>query len=580
MKLILLFLLTVITANYTFAQWSINPNVNIKVCDIQQKQFMPKITLTADGSFYVTWIDGRTDNNLKLYIQRYNSAGVAQLSENGILVNNKSQNKWINDYDLTNDGVNAIIVYSDKRAATGTDTTVIPYIYKISPQGEFIWNSDGIALSSLTTSYQSSPKVTILSDGNILTLWTSRNNVTKTTSLMFQKLNSAGTFLFSNQVNINPDNGKSFFYPSIVPTSSGAFFVTYVIGPKDTINGTYFNSEIRCAKYNNAGTLTWYETVCGFSNIFNDMKPSSIPDKSGGVLIGFHEWNNQVLYAKVQRYSSTGARLYVNSGVNLSNRNTRDHTDPIIGITSNNYVYAWFNDYVSSFGGAGGLTGQKISPNGSIVWAPEGFSQIRNILIGVRCRAASCIALDSSIIVTYTVYYAVFPQVSQVWAFKLKYNDQLEWHKQFSNESSHKDNLSSVLSSNGMSINVWKDARGNVDSTAGGIYIQNVKGDGTLGPVNIKQVSSVILEKYSLYQNYPNPFNPETQIKFDLPTTSNVKLQVYDILGKVVDVLVNEKLNQGKYQVNFNAKNLSSGIYFYQIITQDYQAYKKMLLIK
>ncbi|MBL1213106.1 MAG: T9SS type A sorting domain-containing protein [Ignavibacteriae bacterium] len=93
--------------------------------------------------------------------------------------------------------------------------------------------------------------------------------------------------------------------------------------------------------------------------------------------------------------------------------------------------------------------------------------------------------------------------------------------------------------------------------------------------------------KFSLSQNYPNPFNPTTKIKFTIPgsvetfgKTSQVQLKVYDILGNEITTLVNEAKTTGTYEVEFDASNLSSGIYFYQLKSGTYLITKKMLLMK
>ncbi len=85
---------------------------------------------------------------------------------------------------------------------------------------------------------------------------------------------------------------------------------------------------------------------------------------------------------------------------------------------------------------------------------------------------------------------------------------------------------------------------------------------------------------YMLYQNYPNPFNPSTKISYAIPKAGNVELKVYDILGREISVLVNEFRQTGKYSVDFNAENLSSGVYFYTIKTGNFTDSKKMTLIK
>jgi hypothetical protein len=85
---------------------------------------------------------------------------------------------------------------------------------------------------------------------------------------------------------------------------------------------------------------------------------------------------------------------------------------------------------------------------------------------------------------------------------------------------------------------------------------------------------------FQLNQNYPNPFNPTTQISYSIPKSGIVNLRVYNILGKEVAELINEYQNSGTYQITFNAQDLPSGVYFYQLKTGDYISSKKMLLIK
>lgn len=96
----------------------------------------------------------------------------------------------------------------------------------------------------------------------------------------------------------------------------------------------------------------------------------------------------------------------------------------------------------------------------------------------------------------------------------------------------------------------------------------------------IEPISNNIPNQFKLYQNFPNPFNPSTSIKFDVPKDGNVRLAVYDILGKEVKVLVNEFTKAGQYEIMFNASNLSSGTYFYRIETGSFTDVKKMILIK
>ncbi|KXK56198.1 MAG: 5'-nucleotidase [Chlorobi bacterium OLB5] len=89
-----------------------------------------------------------------------------------------------------------------------------------------------------------------------------------------------------------------------------------------------------------------------------------------------------------------------------------------------------------------------------------------------------------------------------------------------------------------------------------------------------------IPQEYSLGQNYPNPFNPITNITIQIPNSGLVKLTVFDISGKEVAVLVNEELNAGTYNVDFDASHLASGIYFYRMESNGFAEVKKMSVVK
>ena len=93
---------------------------------------------------------------------------------------------------------------------------------------------------------------------------------------------------------------------------------------------------------------------------------------------------------------------------------------------------------------------------------------------------------------------------------------------------------------------------------------------------------NVIPEKFSLEQNYPNPFNPNTKINFSLPSNSNVKLDIYNIEGKEVAELINDRRDAGSYEINFDAAKygLSSGMYFYTLTSDKFSETKKMILVK
>ena len=91
--------------------------------------------------------------------------------------------------------------------------------------------------------------------------------------------------------------------------------------------------------------------------------------------------------------------------------------------------------------------------------------------------------------------------------------------------------------------------------------------------------------EYNLYQNYPNPFNPVTKIKYSIPAVethrdASVRLEVYDILGRRIASLVNERQKPGDYEVTFDGSGLASGVYFYSLSAGTFHQTKKLILLK
>ena len=126
------------------------------------------------------------------------------------------------------------------------------------------------------------------------------------------------------------------------------------------------------------------------------------------------------------------------------------------------------------------------------------------------------------------------------------------------------------------------------NSLQGGTYTYRLKQtdyDGTFEYSDVVEVDVTVPDVFSLEQNYPNPFNPSTMIKFSLAADSKVSLTVFDVLGQEVANLISGNLAAGLHEINFNASNINSGVYFYRIDAQavdgtNFSSVKKMILTK
>jgi hypothetical protein len=98
--------------------------------------------------------------------------------------------------------------------------------------------------------------------------------------------------------------------------------------------------------------------------------------------------------------------------------------------------------------------------------------------------------------------------------------------------------------------------------------------------VGIQQIGTDIPKEFRLFNNYPNPFNPATNIRLAIPVKGDISFSVYDITGKGILVLDKKMVNPGTYEIRFDGSNCSSGIYFYRLVSGNFSAAKKMVLIK
>lgn len=140
---------------------------------------------------------------------------------------------------------------------------------------------------------------------------------------------------------------------------------------------------------------------------------------------------------------------------------------------------------------------------------------------------------------------------------------------------------------------LWYDKNNN-NSIDGGDFVVSSKlttGALTISPIGITPISNEMLERFALLPNYPNPFNPVTKIRFDIPATGqrhafDTKLIIYDLIGREVETLVNEQLNPGSYEIDWDGTGFATGVYFYSLVVEDPSTSlrvtetKRMVLVK
>jgi hypothetical protein len=146
-----------------------------------------------------------------------------------------------------------------------------------------------------------------------------------------------------------------------------------------------------------------------------------------------------------------------------------------------------------------------------------------------------------------------------------------------SNAPSEKLNVVPAVSSAGMSMLAWSDRR----NDGGGIFAQNINADGTLGALSgVPEHRGEQPALFALDQNYPNPFNPRTEIGFRISDDGLVTLRVYDMLGREVVTLVNERKAPGTYSITWDARGVASGVYHLRLTSGSNNAVRELMLLR
>ncbi len=442
---------------------------------------------------------------------------------------------------------------------------------KISPSGSVIWSASVSNINVITLD-NSGNIYAAGGAGNYPTGYIFVKKFSNNGTEIMSKLSGGGANYIYSPVDITVDNGGNIY----VYTS---FFVT----------GTYHSGSSRLFKFDNLGNEIWNLSPSGTGAV--RMKP----DNAGNLVVASYTisyYGYFPTYTTVTRYSPSGIVL---NSLMIDSTGTNDFF-----VGNSGYIY---------------LTGNrttKINPGFSVDW------EVNNSFNGASVKSDA----NGNVFVTGNTSYS--PSLSNIVTQKLSPAGQVMWSQNYDGPANGADFVNDMLLTPNGSVLITGTTEvnsGNLDiflikySSTGGFVNSNTYNDmsedegrklillgendvvlcGLSGTgyafdktvlIKFSDVTAItpqnsqIPEGFSLKQNYPNPFNPNTKIEFSIAMASFVKMAVYDVTGKEVEVLVNENMNAGTFEVDFNASKLTSGVYFCKITAGAFTDVKKMILIK
>lgn len=503
--------------------------------------YASSLALDGLGNVYTTgWVKNAA-GNYDYIVLKYNSAGVQQW----VAIYNGPGNDHDEATSIAVDASgNVYITGESYGSGTAFDYCTIKY----NTDGVQQWvqryngpdNSDDIAR-----------QIVVDAAGNVFITGTSGPDMATI------KYNSAGVQQWVKRWNTAPI-GTAAAANGITLDASGSVCIT---GWKDALTPALGRGLITI-KYSSAGDTVWTNKfIANTSSTGNVI----VSDNSGNFYVtGKSQVASAVDYITL-KYNSAGVIQWTTLYNSTSGQSMANSI--AVGKTGNVYVTG-YSPNSGTFGYKDYCT-IKYSPAGAEQWVQRFNNSNQNSTNHI----AYSIAVDTLENVYVTGDSPLGGEGSDFVTVKYNTAGAQQWMARYNGPSNNTD----------IGNFVKVDAAGNI-YVAGFSYGSGTNTD--LATIKYSQstgintISSTVPDNYSLSQNYPNPFNPTTKINFELQTSGNAILKIYNSLGSEVAVLVNERLSAGKYSVDFNASNFSGGVYFYRLEAQNFSKTKKMMLVK
>lgn len=569
MKRAILLLALAFSCSGLFAQWSDSASVN--KCLIPESLYSCEPMPLSDGTFYVfaDRPDGSVDTIVP-YLYHFDKDG-NDVWGGPIEITRTLTATWTKTMShlLVDDEDNAVIVVQNMKSGVTESYTA----YKISPEGEFLWPEGGVDLHNGTIpddQYCAAVQLTQLSDGSYLFTWMADE-------IMMQRVSRDGQVQWGE--------GKSF--------GSGAYPYAFDAEDGDLLM-IYQSSGIMARRLDFEGNDVWPEPVPVFSGELNGNIPLwtyiKVVPMSDGVLVGYYAFEGDFHYPAISylKFDGTHAFAEADQGLRLA-YNDNFGFAPVFDVDEENQViYAAWVEYR---GGQSykGLTCQKISMNGELLWNPEG-----NVLMPIEQRPVSyqtvSVGPKGVVMVGAMEQYDIDNNglgendPVNIHAFLLDANGEYVWNTPsvtICDTVSVKHELMCLPYSDDQWIFLWEDCRREGGVDGGYIFGQNIGLDGTMGEIETTPSANEGLAKATAFQVRPNPIRDNATLLIDNPgsRSQNIRVELVALNGSVVEIVYQGSLSQGQNRIEWaRPSGIQIGFYILKATMGDKTQFAKVIL--
>lgn len=469
MKKHITFLLALLLMGWQLtAQWSNNPEDNLKLTSQNGDQVIPKIALCPNGDYYVGYFSLEL-GNYNVRLQRLDNQGNILWQTNGLLISDHPSMSWLTDWEMEADHENhAILSWQDIRLG-GANNTVA---YRISPEGDFVWGADGIQLSN-SNAFDVSPKITVTASNNAVFAWQADNVI------IMQKISPTGEKLWGES-GITFTHTNNLSWPQLMPVGNDEVIMKYYVDSGPAWAPT---RHIYAQRYDAAGQGVWAQPAlisnAGSIQAWLQILPM-INDGNDGFYISWHDYriSGTAATAWLQHINSQGQAVFQANGVQLSNLDDANQFYTALAKPANDpNVYVYWNE-VNGNQNLWGIFGQKIAPDGSILWSSSGKE-----IFPVTTQALlpqEAFSVENDVVLVYEHYFDGIN--TSLRAVRLNSEGAFVWEPaelMVSSVASSKVHLDIAAYDGNQWVLSWEDDRtGDVE-----LYAQNMNASGSIGVV-------------------------------------------------------------------------------------------------
>jgi len=573
-----------------FAQWSKDPYDNTQFSVNPDSTLSAKVVADNNGNYYMLYFNlTNADEHFHLYLQKLDKDGEKLWADRGIKICETPFEEWISDYDLkVDDDGSAIITFEDAR---DENIARIINIYKISPDGKFLWGNDGVQMPGKDGEAYLSPKFVKTSDNNFLVLYTTLAYNKSDGAFMIAKLNDKGELLKYREVkHVYAQPNFADIWPNIFPTSDGNAFLVWnkiETTTQDTMIGGWGDRKLYAQKIDKDLNNVWKEDVIlAQSNTYYgfriDHTVDFALDANKELYVSWYDNTNFQSTVKINHIDGDGNLKFGDYGLEIEkNNNTSSNLSPVINYDINEkglFIY-WIEENIKvTHRGTKNpeysiYANKMFDDKSTWEWGDKG-----KLLMISECGLDPYLIKASNMSSGFQVLF--FTDKSKTLEVcKLSADGDVNgfvlmsdnpYGKGHPMELKEKIDFSVTNWMNDQWVVSWIDVISYIRDSENTLNLfqlkaQNISSEGKLGPVSTEVVDlENPNENISLY---PNPSNTQLNIKYNYKIENQPLLAIYSLNGQL---LMNvSDFNIAENIISFDTSKLEKGVYIIKITTNN-----------